>query len=285
MYGSSMFRAGYSTAGGVGLLALVALPACGGAGDSDSDSGAALDPVCTEAAAIDCEDAIILDLALQDDKVSDGEVANSQDGADWITTVDATAGGYGNESTHPWVYVKFTENGAERVDINDEDALESMDWDVAARRFILRLNGGSSGPSCVGATPFLQKSYAELTSIPDGTTYYQDDFYTDDCTIINDSSGLPGSPQVAMASWWSYDGCLVTTGHPFLIQRADGRVVKLVVEQYYAEGQEDCNESGTPGQDGATFQWRWTFMNWATPSGGAANSFRSLLRRSRLRSP
>ena len=261
MHVKSMVQSRYAGSGRWGLWVCLALPACGGFGDSDSEAGPALDPVCEEGTTIACEDAIILDLALQDDKVSAGEVATSRDGADWLTTVDATAGGYGNDSSNPWVYVKFTDTGAEPVEMNDEDALDSMEWDIAARRFILRLNGGSSGPSCVGATPFFQKSYADLTAIPDGTVYFEDDFYTDDCTIINDSSGLPGSPQVAMASWWSYAGCLQTTGHPFLIQRADGRIVKLLVEQYYAEGQEECNESGTPGQDGAKFQWRWTFMN------------------------
>ena len=40
---------------------------------------------------------------------------------------------------------------------------------------------------------------------------------------------------------------------PHLIQLADGRVVKMVVEQYYAEGQDTCNDSGSPGSDGATY--------------------------------
>jgi hypothetical protein len=236
-----------------GWLALIA--GCGG-----EESGDALEPVCETPAEIACEDAMILDLSLQTD-VSDAEVSNAQDGEDWVTDVDASAGGYSEASNNPWVYVRFTDSGAERVEIDDEAALESMDWHIAARRFILRLNGGSSGPSCVGATPFLQKSYGELTEISDGTTYYTDDYYTDDCTIINDSSGLPGSPQVAMGSWWSYDACVKTTGYPFLIQLADGRVVKLVVEQFYGSGQEECNESDVPGEDSGEMRWRWRFMN------------------------
>src|SRR6478609_8132178 len=93
------------------------------------------------------------------------EVSNVVDGTDYVTSIDATAGGFEEASKNPWVYVKFTEDGAVRVDIDDESALESMDWDLAAHRFKLRLNGGTSGPSCVGAMPFLERSYEDLTEV------------------------------------------------------------------------------------------------------------------------
>ena len=44
-------------------------------------------------------------------------------------------------------HVRFTPNGLEKVEIDDETALESMDWDMSLRRFILRLNGGATGAS------------------------------------------------------------------------------------------------------------------------------------------
>ena len=96
--------------------------------------------------------------------------------------------------------------------------------------------------------------------MPDGVTYHTDDFYTDDCTMINDSSGLPGSPQVVLGPWWEYPGCVATTGTPFLIQVADGRVLKMVVEEYYSNGeQETCNETGTGGTHSGyyTIHWAW----------------------------
>lgn len=248
------------------MITALLLLACTGKSDdtgsaNDSDTSA-VDAVCEEPTDVPCVDEMILDLSLHDDKVSDAEVANTTDGADFLTTVDASAGGMSNASNNPWVYIKFTADGAVRVDIDDESALESMDWDMALRRFILRLNGGDSGPSCVGAAVMGDGyTYENLTEVPEGITFAMDDYYTDDCTIVNDSSGLPGSPQVVMGPWWGYESCLTTTGQPFLIQQADGSVLKLRVEAYYGgDGQEECNSTGTTTEEGGYFTFRWAFL-------------------------
>ena len=238
----------------------ISLLACGEK-EQDTSTVSALAPLCEERMVIECEDAAILDLSLQDDQVSDGVVSTSEDGTDFVSTVDASAGGYNGASSNPWVYVKFTETGLEKVEIDDESALESMDWDLSLRRFILRLNGGSTGASCVASASFLESTYDDLVSVPEGLTYIEDDFYSDDCTIINDSSGLPGSPQVALAPWWTYDGCVQTTMIPHLIQLADGAVVKLVVESYYESDQEACNAGTGSGDGSAIYTLRWTFMD------------------------
>lgn len=238
----------------------IGLLACG---DKPTDTGAenGFAPVCTEPTAIVCEDAAILDLSLHDDKVSDGAVSTTEDGTDFISVVDASAGGYNAASNNPWVYVKFTSDGLEKVEIDDETALESMEWDLSLRRFILRLNGGSTGASCVGSVSFLENTYDGLTEVPEGVTYIEDNFYTEDCTIINDSSGLPGSPQVALAPWWTYDGCVQTTKVPHLIQLTNGSIVKMVVEAYYESGQEECNNGSGSGNGSAVYTLRWTFMD------------------------
>ena len=225
--------------------------------DTGTDSSALL---CEDLTPVDCEDDLILDLSLHD-TISEGAVSTTTDGADFITSVDATAGGYQNASNNPWVYIKFTEDGAEKVEISDEDALQSADWDMSLKRFLVRLNGGDSGPSCVGAAVFLEESYTSLTSVPDGLSYVLDDYYTADCSFINDSSGLPDSPQTAMSPWWEYPGCVATTGYPFIIQLADGSLIKLVVESYYAENQENCNANGAMGSGSANFTLRWTFID------------------------
>lgn len=174
--------------------------------------------------------------------------------------MDASAGGYADAAKNPWVYVRFTATGAERVDIDDETALEDMTWDMALHRYVLRLNGGSSGPSCVGAAAMLGFEYADLSSVPDGVSFQPDSFYTDDCTFINDSSGLEGSPQVALSQWWEYPGCVATTGTPFLVQQADGSVLKLVVESYYDQGQDTCNSTGSTNGSGGYFTLRWAYL-------------------------
>ena len=216
--------------------------------------------VCEQVDALSCEDALILDLSLHDDKVSEGDVSTTEDGTDFVSVVDASAGGYNAASNNPWVYVRFTDSGLEKVEIDDETALGSMDWDMSLRRFIVRLNGGSSGGSCVGSVSLLEGSYDELVEVPAGLTYIQDNYYTEVCSIINDSSGLPGSPQVALSPWWSYSSCVQTTMVPHLIQLANGRIVKLVVETYYETNQEDCNEGVGSGNNSAVYTLRWAFM-------------------------
>jgi hypothetical protein len=252
---------------GTSLALTTLLAACsGGKADTSatgSDSGAvdALDPVCTEPVAPTCVDEMIQDLSLHDDKVSDGAVTTVTDGADFVTSIDASAGGYSQAANNPWVYVRFDADGAQRVDLDDESALESMDWHLSLRRFIVRLNSGDSGPSCVGAAALRTVTYEDLTSVPEGVPYLKDDYYTNDCTIVNDSSGLPGSPQVAMGAWWSYSSCVETTGTPFLIQLDDGRVLKLRVETYYdGDGQAECNEGGTTRADSGFYTLRWQFL-------------------------
>ena len=242
------------------MIIFLTLLACIGSQPNDSAGPPAPAAICTEPAEVACLDEVILDLSLQDDLVSDGEVVTSTDGNDFVTTVDADAGGIQDAPNNPWVYLRFDADGAHRVDIDDETALTSMEWDLAAKRFILRLNGGSSGPSCVGGASLIEQDYDGVVSVPEGIVYAEDDYYTDDCTLINDSSGLEGSPQVVLGPWWEYPGCVATTGTPFLIQLATGDVLKFVVQAYYGEGQEECNESGSMGTDSAHYTFRWAFL-------------------------
>ena len=263
----------------LGLLAIVLVGCPGGhpGGGSDDDDSAKADDDDTiddddttdddddavgdcEPEDVECVDDIILDLSLHDDKVADVEVSTAVDGDDFVSVVDATAGGYGQSANNPFVYLRFDDDGLTHVEIDDETALESQEWHIAARRFIIRLNGGSSGPSCVGARTFSEMDYADLTEVPAGTTYNVDDYYTGDCTIINDSSGLPGSPQVVLGPWWSYTDCVSTTGTPALIELEDGRVVRFVVEAYYETGQDGCNSGQGGGTNSGTFTWRWGFV-------------------------
>jgi hypothetical protein len=229
--------------------------------DSDTDTAVGPEPVCEEPREVDCVDSLFLDLSLNVGSVSEGTVDTVADGADFVSRVDATAGGLQNAPENPWIYMRFTPEGLEKVPLDDEEALSSMAWHIAAKRYILRLNGGSSGPSCVAATALLSSTYDALDAVPDGARFLEDDYYTADCTLINDSSGLPGSPQVVLAPWWSYPGCVATTGTPFLVALDDGRVVKFMVESYYEQGQERCNEEGVMGSGSARFIWRWRFLD------------------------
>jgi len=241
------------------ITSTILAPGCGDDTTSDEASnGDTTTSRCTEAQEVACVDDMILDLSFHN-TVSTSTVENSQDGADWVTSVDATAGGFQNAANNPWVYIKFTAQGAEKVEISDEEALESLEWHIAAHRFKLRLNSGNGGPSCVTAAAMLESDYTTLNASPDGLTYYEESFYSADCTLIEDSYGL-GSPQVFMSNWWEYPGCVATTGVPYLLQLDDGRIMKLKVEAYYASGQDSCNAHGSMGSGSGNFTWRWRFL-------------------------
>ena len=218
-----------------------------GSGES-SDTGAA-----------DCTDQLILDLSLVEGKVSDGAVLDAADGDGWTSTIDASAGGLPNAPTNPWVYLEFTDSGLRKVEIDDLEALSSDAWHIAAKRFGIRLNSGTSGPGEVVAASLDGMAYEDVTELPDSTLLLEESFYTADCQLLDDGSGL-GAPAYLMTPWWTYPGCVATTGTPFLIELADGTQVKLIVDAYYGSGQAACNDTGAMGSDSANFTWRWSIL-------------------------
>lgn len=208
-----------------------------------------------------CVDEMILDLGLNE-VVSDAVVGNEQDGDDWLTMVDATAGGLPNQASNPWVYVRFSPTGAQRVDIDDIEALSSDAWHLAAKRFGLRVNSGVSGPSCVEVAALPIGTYDGIDTVPAEDAFAVEHFYDADCELQtgDDDDGGFLAPDYLMNDWWSYPGCVATTLMPFVLQLPDGTAIKLVVEAYYGQGQDTCNASGTMGQDPANFTWRWRYL-------------------------
>lgn len=244
------------------LLPLALLVACGEDPKDDTDNTETGDTevtsLCPELAEIPCEDDLVQDLLTDDGEISDGAVTTTTDGDDFVTVVDATAGGMNQAANNPWVYVRFGADGASRVDISDEDALESAEWHLALRRFLVRANSGDGGPSCVGVAKMAAYDYADLTEEPSGTEYQIEDFYDASCTLQMDNYQM--SPKFATYGWWDYSSCVETTMVPFLIQLDDGQILKLVIEAYYGSGQEDCNSTGAMGSDSGMITLRWSML-------------------------
>ncbi|MGH1345060.1 MAG: HmuY family protein [Nannocystales bacterium] len=239
----------------------------GSASDSDGETtDPTSDPSDTETTGatdceggVPCEDEMILDLGLVSGTVSAGAVGNTADGGGWITTVDATAGGIVDAPSNPWTYLRFTDDGLEKVELDDLEALTSADWHIAAKRFGLRLNSGSSGPGCVSVAT-LEGDYADVETVPDDATFRSEAFYDNSCSIIDDGSGAGGA-NYALTPWWFYPGCVGVTYVPFAIELDDGRHVKFMVDSYYESGQTGCNETGAMGSGSANFTWRWSFLD------------------------
>lgn len=223
-------------------------------------------PVCTEPTEVACPAELTEALALTAGAVSPQNITNERDGDGIKSVVDARAGGLTADPRQPYLYARFTNGGLEKLELDDEQALTSMDWDIAFHRYIVRLNGGSSGPSCVAAAHLPDADYDSLATSPDDEAFITDEQMTSSCAFRAESEAQdPANEQdfgAALRRWYLYVGCVQTTNDPFVIRLSDGRRVKLVVTHYYADAaQAECNETDTSSHAGAgLLQLRWAFL-------------------------
>lgn len=233
-----------------------------GRGGGDSDAAVGPEPICTEPIAVPCSDQVIQQMSLQQDPAP-GIITNEVNGEVFVSHVDATAGGAFATTPDAYVYGRFSEAGLEKVGISDYAAIDSMEWDIAFRRYVVRINSGHSGPSCVTAarlpgTPV----FGEVSEVPEGP-YKTDEYFTASCEIIPDGSGLPNSPATALSSYWTYPGCVQMTDNVYVLELASARHVKLTVESYYEPGvQEQCDTTdavpqGDTGSANFVVRWAW----------------------------
>lgn len=255
---------GGGSGGGGGMDAGSGGGAGGGTGGGTNDGGTGGGSGMCMATPVECSDAAIIELDLKMNASPDG-LSNTADGTGWLSTIDSRAGGL--TPTQSYVYAKFGPNGLEKVALGDQAALDSMDWDIAFRRFVIRLNGGDSGPSCNSAAKLAPgTSYDTVTTVPTGLTYETDNFLdrAPTCTFIDDGSGLGTSPNTALADYYLYTTCVSMTGQVFIVQTHDNRHVKLLVTTYYATvaGQTGCDMNGnTGGALGGTIRVRWQYLD------------------------
>jgi hypothetical protein len=118
--------------------------------------------------------------------------------------------------------------------------------------------------SAARVPPAAAESYEALGAEPDGLSFRTDEYFTDTCVIIADGTGLEGSPATALSSYWTYPGCVQMTGNLFVVQKADGRKLKLTVDSFYSPAaQEQCQTDETvptSNSGSANFSIRWAFL-------------------------
>ncbi len=208
-----------------------------------------------------CTDHTIQALGLQP-TVAPGSITNTKEDGGFVSRIDATAGGFTANPPHAYVYGRFTRSGLEKVEISDEEALESTEWDIAFRRFIIRINSGNSGPSCVEAAALEEGILFEDVSAPAAEADYEfDEFYTQSCEFIDDGTGLSTSPGTALSSYYQYGSCLMMTKRVYALRLARGENIKLEVLGYYGEKQALCDEEGVASSDrSGHIVIRWAFL-------------------------
>lgn len=233
--------------------------------DKDKDDDNDVTAVCTEpAASVECRDQTLVALEMAPSDVSPGLIENTEVDGHFESTIDATAGGFGGDGGY--VYGKFTANGLEKVEITDDESFDSMAWDVSFRRFVIRLNSGVGGPSCVTAARTAPDTdFATLAEVPENLDFNEEQFMSPGtCDVISDGSGLPGAPGVVLQNYWTYASCLQMTGNVYVVELADGHHVKLMVNSYYQDParQQECNETGTNDSVGsAHINMSWAFLD------------------------
>jgi hypothetical protein len=242
--------------------------ATGGGGGEDAgamDGGGATDAgfVCTRTP-VECSDQAIQQLDLKM-TVAPGLITNAADGTGFKSTIDATGGGF--QPTESYVYARFTAQGLEKLPISDLTALDSMDWDIAFRRFVIRVNSGDSGPACAAGQVLAPgTTYESVSAVPSGFLPEGDDFLSraPTCSFIDDGSGLGTSPRTLLSSFYEYTGCVGMTGRVYVLRSQGGRAVKLTVTTYYATeaAQQTCDDTGSSGgAAGGTMRVRWQFID------------------------
>jgi hypothetical protein len=127
-----------------------------------------------------------------------------------------------------WQYVDLHAG----IEVTASDA-----WDLAAQRFHIKVNGGSSGMMGGAVAPVAAATLDAVGAVPaEG--------------FITDTAEKPAFEQGA--GWYDYDDVThVLTPFPvvWVVKIADGSHVKLVIEDYY-------DAAGTSGH----FTWRWAPM-------------------------
>jgi hypothetical protein len=214
-----------------------------------------------------CSDQAIQDFGYKT-TANTASVTNTTDGGEFDSTIDATAGGV--TVTKGFVYAKFTDVGLVGLNLDDQSSLDSLDWDIAFRRFVIRLNGGTSGPSCVGAFLYPKTTPFDVAALPaEDAGYHLDTTFSAPpaCTFMDDGSGLTTSPATALdtspsASFYNYTSCVKMTGQVFAVQTREGRVIKLEVTGYYStdQAQQQCQGGTMPTVAGGTIRLRWSYL-------------------------
>ena len=175
------------------------------------------------------------------------------DNGDFLTVIDATAGGAFTTEPHDFAYFSF--KGQDVVALTDAEAAQSDEWHIAFKRSEIRLNGGISGPSNVmgfdltGAEDIVaEEAFDAITATDIPTT---DAFIAD-------------GPAYAIGEWYSYNSSshrIEVPGNTYELRTADGQFAKFVVDSI----------EGASRSDAGRIAFRWVVAN-GTDLTGAASS-------------
>lgn len=168
------------------------------------------------------------------DSVSTGSVSILSTASGVRTVyVDASAGGFGMDGTHPRTYVNL--ETCTRVDVTDKQAPSSTAWDLALKRPVLFTNDGDGG-SGQGGTLTVAKAFDQVTSADASGTFATESFVDADC---NPKTDAVGDLTTTFSGWYDYDQATnVLTPKPnttYVVRGGTGKLYKVGIVGYYGE--------------------------------------------------
>jgi hypothetical protein len=196
-----------------------------------------------------CSGALRQSLSLVDAVSTATVTLLSDNGSELVVYVDASVGGINGQDDFPWVYISLATGAG--VAVGDIDALDSLDWDLALKRNIIRTNGGDSGPGQGGALR-VALAWEDVDASTLGTRPVPvEDWFDDECnlTLSADANELI----TTYSGWSQYDlqtHVLTPVDVVYLTQGADGSLYKVAILDYYS------NPNGTQGNTAGRYQLR-----------------------------
>jgi hypothetical protein len=183
------------------------------------------------------------------DMVSMGAVSVAPDPGDpntQVAQIDATAGGPQNYGNNPFVYLDLI--AGKKVDITDVQAGQSQAWDIALKRWQIKLNSGDSGPGGVTEAIVDGKDLKDVTVAPAGP-YMADSYFDAKCNVQLDPIG---GLLTALSDWYDYDtgtNQLTPKQEVIVLTRRDKKGhIKLQITGYYK------------GMAGGNFTISWSLL-------------------------
>tara|TARA_B100000959_G_scaffold268241_1_gene312713 strand:- start:17 stop:748 length:732 start_codon:yes stop_codon:yes gene_type:complete len=243
---------------------MVWLYACGDAAD-EGDPKESPEAGCTRVDSNLCDPEIISYLPLNNAVTAVEAHAQTTNGVTSMS-IDASAGGIYGYPEQPWIYVNLSRG--EIVYLSDYEALASTDWDIALRRYVIRLNGGVSGPGCAAIAALHGESFENISTTPDNlnwqTDTYIENWPTSCGSLETDIAGFgqPNAPMINIAWDFGQETCACSvcpTRTPTIVNTANGAQAKLEISGYY-EGQ-DANINACQNVPSANITLRWQMLN------------------------
>jgi len=197
-----------------------------GGGPSSTAGSASVDP--TPSA---CSAALRQSLSLVDEVSTAAVSILSESAGERTLYVDASVGGVKNQDTRPWVYVALATGQA--VALTDLEALSSKAWDLAFKRFVVRTNGGDSGPGAGGAIRIALPWEQVDSSTLGAKALPVESWFDENCEVGRDAAM---NLITTFSGWSEYDEVNhVVSAAPdivFITAGADGSLYKVELLDY-----------------------------------------------------